>query len=84
MPSMIDPDLAMAEGVDKAGGVTSAREGRSAGSAAVKRWYSPSGYAQERWRCLRRASGALKDGQVNHYDADDACTSGNAWAGYVL
>jgi len=37
VPSMIDLDLAMAEVVDKAGGVTSRREGRSAGAAAVKR-----------------------------------------------
>jgi len=38
---MIDLDLAMAE-------VASGREGRGAGTGAVKRRYSPSGYAQEK------------------------------------
>ena len=28
--------------------------------------------------------GALKDGEMKHYDADGACTSGNGWAGYAL
>jgi len=45
---MIDLDMAMAEVVDEAGGVTSGREGRSAGVAAVKRWYSLSEYAQDK------------------------------------
>jgi len=44
---MVVLGLAMAEVVDEAGHATSGREGRSAGAAAVKRWYSPSGYAQE-------------------------------------
>jgi len=41
MPSMLDRDLTMAE-------VVSWREGCSAGTGAVKRRYSPSGYAQEK------------------------------------
>ena len=41
VPSVIDLDLAMAE-------VASGREGRGAGTGAVKRRYSPSGYGQEK------------------------------------
>ena len=37
LPSMIDLDFAMAEVVDEAGGVTSGRERRSAGAAAIMR-----------------------------------------------
>jgi len=81
---MIDLGLAMAEVVDKAGGVTSEREGRSARAAAVKRLYSPSRYAQEKVAVFGRAGGALEDGEVKHCDVDGACTSGNVWAGHVL
>ena len=71
MPSTIDLDLAIGEVVDEAGGVTSGREGRSAGAAAVKRWYSPSGYAQEKAMVFEASEGgALQDGMVKHYDAD--------------
>ena len=82
---MIDLDLAMAEVVDEAGGVTSGREGRSAGAAAVKCWYSPSGYAQEKAVEFEASKGGgFEDDEVKHYDADGPCTSSNVWAGYVL
>jgi len=81
---MIDLGLAMAEVVDEAGGVTSGREGRSACAAAVKRWYSPSGYAQEKVAVFEASERCVQDGEVKHYDVDGACTSGNVRAGYVL
>jgi len=71
VPRMIDLDLAMAE-------VASEREGRSGGTGAVKRRYSPSGYGQEKAVVFGASEGgALEDGEVKHYDADGACTSGN-------
>ena len=83
--SMIDLGLLMGEVVDEAGGVTSRQEGRRAGATAVKRWYSPSGYAQEKAVVFEASEGdALEDGKVKHYDVDGACTSANVWAGYVF
>ena len=75
---MIDLGLLMGEVVDEAGGVTSRQEGRRSGAAAVKRWYSPSGYAQEKAVVFEASEGdALEDGKVKRYDVDGACTSGN-------
>jgi len=63
VPSMIDLDLAMAE--------ASGREGRSGGTGAVKRRYSPSGHAREKTVEFEASEGgALEDDEVKHYDAD--------------
>ena len=60
-------------------------EGRSAGAAAVKRWYSPSGYAQEKAVVFEVGEGgALRGGEMKYYGAGGVCTSGDVWAGYVL